>query len=116
MRTRIVRAAIAVLCAAALLPGSAFAAAAAAKAPRRFLIPGSANAAAGAAVFGPDAREVSVFDLRGRLIFRESQSGGAPIVWNCRDLAGRVVPSGVYIARIRTAEAETVYQSFAVVK
>jgi hypothetical protein len=109
---------IALLAGALLLALSCAAAAAApvaAKAPQRFLSPASGGAAP-AAVFGAGALEVSVFSLQGRLVFRQAQNGGAAIVWNCRDAGGRIVPTGVYIARIRTADSGVVYQSFAVVK
>jgi hypothetical protein len=99
----------------ALALGAA-AAAAPARAPQRFLSPGTPDGVGDAAVFGSGAREVSIFDLRGRLVFHRSQEAGVPIVWNCRDRSGRIPPSGIYIARIRTAEAETVYQSFALVR
>jgi hypothetical protein len=100
----------------AAAPLAAAAGAAAAKAPQRFLSPSSRDGVADAAVFGAAAREVSVYNLRGRLVFHQTQQGGAPIVWDCRDGGGRIVPSGVYIARIRTADSEIVYQSFALVK
>jgi hypothetical protein len=106
---------VALLAAALILAQSARALADGAKAPQRFLSPASGGAAA-AAVFGAGALEVSVFSLGGRLVFRRAQNGGAAIVWDCRDSAGRVVPSGVYIARIRTAASGAIYQSFAVVK
>ena len=93
---------------------AAGAAASAAKAPQRFLSPASGGASA--AVFGAGALEVSVFSLGGRRVFHQEQRGGAPISWDCRDGGGRIVPSGVYIARIRTSDSGVVYQSFAVVK
>ena len=100
----------------ATAPLAAAAGAAAAKAPQKFLSPSSRDGVADAAVFGAAAREVSVYNLKGRLVFHQAQQGGAPIVWDCRDRDGRIAPSGVYIARIRTADLETVYQSFALVK
>lgn len=112
MRTSFARLLLLLALAAALLPARTLAAGLPAKAPQRFLSP----AGSAAAVFGPGAREVSVFSLRGRLVFRQAQNGAAPIVWNGRDGSGAVVPTGVYIARIRTADAGVVYQSFVVVK
>jgi hypothetical protein len=92
------------------------AAAPTAKAPQKFLAPASGGANQ-KAVFGPDAREVSIYDVRGKLIFRASSPGpGAPVVWTGRDNSGHVVPSGVYVAKIRTLESTLVYQSFAVAK
>lgn len=88
-----------------------------AKAPQKFLSPASADGINDQAVFGPGAREVTIFDLRGRKVFHGTSSDPAsPIVWNCRDAAGRVVPSGVYLAKILTRDSKPVYQSFAVAK
>ncbi|MDD5655751.1 MAG: Ig-like domain-containing protein [Elusimicrobia bacterium] len=90
--------------------------AAPAKAARAFLSPALADGVNDEAVFGPGAEEVSVFDVRGRRVFRGARRGGAPIAWNCRDETGRIVRSGVYLAKIRTAGEGVVYQSLAVVK
>jgi hypothetical protein len=87
-----------------------------AKAPQRFLTPARRDGINDAAVFGPAAREVTVFDLRGRVVFHQSSPSGAPIVWDGRDRSGAIPPSGIYIAKIRTAASETVYQSFALAK
>jgi chitinase len=97
-------------------PGVAPTAGLLAKAPQRFLTPATADGINDSAVFGSAAQEVSVYNLRGRLVFHGSQQGGTAIVWNCKDAAGRVDETGVYIARIRTADAGTLYQSFALVK
>lgn len=86
-----------------------------AKAPQKFLNPALPNGANAAAVFGPAAREVTIVDVRGALVFHAS-SAAAAIVWNCRDASGRVVPSGVYVANILTKDSKRIYQSFAVVK
>ncbi len=96
-------------------PGPAAAAAPDAKAPQKFLSPALADGVNDEAVFGPDAREVSIVDARGRRVFRETSSG-PPIRWNGKDSSGRVVPSGAYIAVITTREGKRVYQTFAVVK
>jgi hypothetical protein len=88
-----------------------------AKAPQKFLTPASADGINDKAVFGPGAQEVTIFDLRGRKVFHGTSSGPAsPIVWDCRDGAGRVVPAGVYLAKIRARDSTAVYQSFAVAK
>jgi hypothetical protein len=88
-----------------------------AKAPQKFLTPASADGINDQAVFGPGAREVTIFDLRGRKVFHGSSSGpAAPVVWNCKDGAGRVVPAGVYLAKIVARDSSAVYQSFAVAK
>lgn len=90
---------------------------ASAKAPQKFLTPASAGGANGKAVFGPQAREVWIFDARGRQVFHASSPGaGSPVVWDCRDATGRVVPSGVYVAKILTRDSTRLYQSFAVAK
>lgn len=84
-----------------------------ARAPQKLLSPARADGVNDAAVFGASAAEVSVYDLRGRGVFHSSRP---PIVWNGRDGGGRVVESGVYIARIRRAGAGVVYQVFIVAK
>lgn len=86
-----------------------------ARAPQKILTPARADGINDKAVFGPEAREVSIVDLRGRRVFHETSSG-TPIVWACRDGSGGLVPSGVYIARITTRDSREVYQSFAVAK
>ncbi|MDP3544235.1 MAG: Ig-like domain-containing protein [Elusimicrobiota bacterium] len=91
------------------------AAALSAKAPQKFLSPARADGINDEAVFGPDAREVTIVDARGRRVFRETSSG-PPIRWNVKDPSGRVVPSGAYIAVITTRDSSRVYQTFAVVK
>ena len=88
-----------------------------AKASQRFLSPASADGINDKAVFGPQALEVSIFDLRGKLVFHASSAGpGSPVVWNCRDAGGRIVPSGIYLAKILTRDSRRIYQSFAVAK
>jgi len=86
-----------------------------ARAPQKVLTPARIDGINDRAVFGPEALEVSIMDLRGRRVFREARSG-SPIVWNCRDGSGNFVASGVYIARIKTRGAQDVYQTFAVAK
>src|SRR5688500_15330312 len=92
------------------------AAAADAKAPQKFLSPGKRDGINDFAVFGPDAEEVRIYNVRGSLVFHASKHGVAPIVWDGRDGSGRIRESGVYIARIRTGENGPLYQSFALVK
>jgi len=88
-----------------------------AKAPQKFLTPATADGINDKAVFGPAAREVTIFDIRGHKVFHAASAGaGAPIVWDCKDGSGRVVVAGVYLAKIKTGDSSTVYQSFAVAK
>lgn len=86
------------------------------KARERFLSPGLADGVNDTALFGPDADEVAIFDAHGRRVFRAQRQSGGRISWNGRDESGRVVPSGVYVARIRHSTEKPVYQSFAVAK
>jgi GH18 family chitinase len=86
-----------------------------AQAPQKFLSPALADGINDVATFGASAAEVSIYNVRGRMVFHATSSG-APIVWDCRDGAGRVNESGVYIAKIRTTDSGIVYQSFALVK
>ena len=87
-----------------------------AKAPQKFLSPALPDGINDVATFGPGALDVRIFDVRGRQVFHGSQQGGSPIVWNCKDGSGRVDASGVYIAKIKTTDSGTLYQSFALVK
>ncbi|MBI4349749.1 MAG: hypothetical protein HY553_23130 [Elusimicrobia bacterium] len=87
-----------------------------AKAPQRFLSPALADGINDAAEFGSDAEDVSIFDPSGRLVFRGQKGAAARVVWDCRDTSGRLVESGVYIAKIRRRDSTTVAQTFAVVK
>lgn len=88
-----------------------------AKAPQRFLTPGLQDAVNDAAVFGPEAQEVSVLDFRGNLVYQARRGSGAdPLIWNCRDAQDRPVGSGLYIARLRKTNGETVYQNLVVVR
>lgn len=56
--------------------------------------------------------EVEVYDLRGRRVIRldrEFEGGGPALVsWDGRDSGGRSLPSGVYLARVSTAEGQAV--------
>lgn len=100
--------------------GSAAAAAPAAaevpaKAPQKFLTPATADGINDRAVFGPDAGEVSIVDMRGRRVYH-AKFEGKPLVWEGRDASGRIVPSGVYIAVVVTKSSKRLYQTFAVAK
>lgn len=86
------------------------------KARERFLSPGRADGVNDEAVFGPDADEVAIFDAHGRRVFKAQRQGGARLRWNGRDEHGRLVPSGLYIGRVRHGTQDPVYQSFAVAK
>lgn len=86
-----------------------------ARAPQKFLSPARADGVNDLALFGPGAQEVSIFTLRGRRV-AERERSSAGLSWNGRDESGRLVASGVYIAKIRKTDGGTCYQSFAVVK
>ncbi len=85
----------------------------AARAPQRFLTPARADGINDAAFFGPAAARVTIFDLRGRRVY---EAEGAALHWDGRDGSGRLVESGLYIARIRKTDGGACYQSFAVAK
>lgn len=87
-----------------------------ARAPQRFLSPGLPDGVNDAAEFGTDADEVSVFDASGRRVYQAAKPPGGRVRWDCRDGSGRLVDSGLYIARIRKRDLGLVFQSFAVVK
>lgn len=97
------------------LAGQASSTASDVRAPQRFLSPANADGVNDAAVFGPHAASVKIYDDQGRQIF-EAVREGAPIVWNCRDGSGRLVNSGAYVARVEGDDGSIAYQSFAVVK
>lgn len=88
-----------------------------AKAPQRFLSPALQDTINDVAEFGPEADEVIILDVNGRLIFqRNREAAGGFLVWNCRDDQDRMVGSGVYIARVKKTDGQMEYQSFIVVK
>jgi hypothetical protein len=95
---------------------AAAAAADPARAAERFLSPALADGINDAAHFGAQAVEVSIFDIRGRRVFHAARQGAVQLVWNGRDAAGRIVESGVYIAKIIRSDGKRVYQSLAVAK
>jgi hypothetical protein len=47
-----------------------------------------------------DARELVVFDMCGRAVYRLKRCTGNQAFWNRRDGAGQRVPAGVYVARL----------------
>lgn len=96
-------------------PGAAEAPGPSAKAPQRVLSPALADGVNDRAEFGPDAREVSIIDIRGRRVFHATADGG-PIVWNGRESSGGLVASGVYVAAIVTRDGRRLYQTFVVAK
>jgi hypothetical protein len=85
-------------------------------APQRFLSPALADGINDAAVFGPDAKNVSVMNLDGLVVFEGSKDSGGSLVWRGRDRTGSVVASGVYICRIIRTDSKAVYQTISVVK
>ena len=87
-----------------------------AKADTRFLSPVLADGINDAATFGLEAAEVTVFDVNGREVAHETSELGSVITWDGRDRDGRVVPSGVYVVKIRRRDGGTEHQSLAVVK
>ncbi|MCM2304894.1 MAG: hypothetical protein NDJ72_09345, partial [Elusimicrobia bacterium] len=87
-----------------------------ARAPQKILSPGLRDGINDEAAFGAEAAEVAVYDLKGRVVFRAEKQGAASIVWDGRDGSGRVRESGVYLARIRKADAGVVFQSFVLVR
>jgi len=87
-----------------------------AKALEKFLSPSLVDGINDVATFGPEAAEVQIFDVLGRKVFEALRQGQSAIQWNCRDEGGGIVESGIYIAKIRKRDDNTVYQSFAVVK
>ncbi len=90
---------------------------AAARAPQKLLSPARADGINDAATFGPEAREVSVFDIRGHRVFHASSSGpGDPLIWRGKDEAGRVVESGVYLATVTKRDGDHFTQSFVLAK
>ncbi|MCM2303762.1 MAG: hypothetical protein NDJ72_03620, partial [Elusimicrobia bacterium] len=93
----------------AAAPGSS------AKAPQKLLSPALADGINDRAEFGPDAREVTIIDIRGRRVFHGTANGG-PLVWNGRESSGGLAPSGVYIAAIVDRDGRRFYQTFTLAK
>jgi subtilisin family serine protease len=55
------------------------------------------------------AAELAIFDLRGRLVQRlpADRAGTGSVVWDGRDASGRLVPTGIYFARLTAAGTES---------
>jgi flagellar hook assembly protein FlgD len=57
-----------------------------------------------------DAVELSIFDVAGRQVrilrTGETEAGTVEATWDGRDVAGRRVSAGVYLARLRTGNGE----------
>ena len=87
-----------------------------ARALEKFLSPARIDGVNDAATFGPTVEEVEVFDLNGRRVFRASRQGASAVSWTGRDTGGRVVESGVYMAKLRLQSGRLVFQRLAVVK
>jgi hypothetical protein len=85
------------------------------KPTQRFLRPGSPHNTA-RIIFGDKARDVSIHDYKGDMVFQISKSGSGPIVWEGQDSRGNIVESGVYICHIRGEGGQSVYHAVTVVK
>ncbi|MBI4397450.1 MAG: hypothetical protein HY548_10170 [Elusimicrobia bacterium] len=81
-----------------------------------FLSPALTDGINDLAVFGSDAREVTIYDANGQVQFHEKSSGENAMVWDGRSERGSLVPSGAYIARVQAADGSVSYQTFAVVR
>lgn len=65
-------------------------------------------------IFGADADEVRIVDMASNSeVFRASGGG---IKWDCRSSAGSLVPSGVYLARIKDKSGQLHHQALVVVR
>ena len=57
---------------------------------------------------GSQAVKLMIYDLRGalvRILVREQMLGGDyRVTWDLRDERGRALPSGIYLARLKTAD------------
>lgn len=95
---------------------AAVAAADPARAVERFLSPALADGVGDLAHFGAQAVEIRIFNIRGREVYHALRQGGGALTWNGRDLAGRLVESGVYIAKILKQDGGSVFQSLAIAK
>jgi hypothetical protein len=86
------------------------------KALEQFLSPASADGINDAAVFGLDIQTVAIVDINGRLVFQAESSGGAPVIWDCKDSSGQLVPSGAYVARLVSKDGSRSYQTLVIAK
>lgn len=82
----------------------------------KFLSPALQDGMNDEAHFGMEAAEVIILDVNGKQVFRAEAMDGATIAWPCRDEGGRLVPSGVYIARIQQKNGAITHQTLVVVK
>jgi len=86
------------------------------KTSAKVLIPALVDGVHNVAVFGADAREILVLDAAGRAVYQAGKTGNAPLTWACQNDAGRTVPSGVYVVKIRGTDGGVQFQSLAVAK
>lgn len=86
--------------------------------PVKFISPLVADGTNDAAMFGPEAEEVQILDVAGRLVYEASLSNtnGMLLAWDARTSGGEVVSSGAYIAKIKTRDGATLNQTLVVVK
>ncbi|MBI4396602.1 MAG: fibronectin type III domain-containing protein [Elusimicrobia bacterium] len=69
------------------------------------------------AVFGAEVFELFIFDFDGRDIFHAAADEfSSSLSWNGQDKSGRLVPAGLYIAKIRQKDGRWIYQKMLVVK
>jgi lysophospholipase L1-like esterase len=87
-----------------------------APAPQTFLTPALVDGINDAAAFGLEAQEVEIMDVTGQRVFYAVSDGLGGIVWTCRDRDGRLLPSGLYIARLKKQDGSTAYQKLIIAK
>jgi len=83
---------------------------------RVMLSPHSADGVNDQIIFEDDAVEVVVLDVNGKRVFQAESAGGAAIAWPGTDNSGRPLPSGAYIAKVRSADGSQRYQTLTLVK
>lgn len=89
-----------------------------AKSRQRFLSPALEDGVNDIAFFGTEAEELLIVDINGRSVYEMTvaDSGNAFMTWNGRDSQDKLVPSGIYLARIKEKTGGYTYQTIAVVK
>jgi hypothetical protein len=86
------------------------------KSVRKFLSPGVHDGINDEAEFSA-ATEVTITDFNGRKIAHLMEtSPGLGVIWKCKDDSGKLVPTGVYIAKIKTRTGSTIFQSLCIAK
>jgi len=67
-------------------------------------------------VFDSDVVAVTIVDVNGKKVYEAESLAGASLSWSGRDEKGSLLPSGLYIAKVKKADGGVSYQKLVVAK